>query len=1499
MRKLLNFIAVAGMCLTAVPHLSAQRIVTPTGSADGFAAAYMGPQRTRVMHRLEPRRSSGFFDATRQLNGTFPTPRKAPQQAPGDINLLGYVSAGSGLSYGYMYNVPYRTGGNFTQASTSFIYNGWGGVEVNGIYYTAYQYQISPTAGYNYLYSYNTSNWFLAGTTQLQDFALFATALAKDPLTDQVYGCFMAAQEEKYEMGVADFANATRTTVCDISPDNPWTACAIDSDGVLYAIDARGDLYTVDKATGAQTLVGSTGVTTKYIAGACYDASRKRILRAVCNDTWSGLYEVNPATAECLLMTEFPNNEEVLGMFIGAPLAADAAPEAPADIVADFPEGNLSGKVSFTIPATTFDGNQADGEVKWEVYGFYQTLASGTSAHGQKVEADITAPYAGQATFTITLSNDAGPSPKGTVSCFIGKGTPAIPLPFLTCVDGLVTINWDPVTTAADAGYLNPDDVTYTVTRWPDNVVVASHIKENSFSEQLDEPDQLTRYHYTVVAEYGDKSSGFGTTVNFILGKQGVPYINDLSQYGSLDFCTVLDANGDNVTWTWNGMGATIVNYAANVPADDWLFTPGITLEKDHAYYAEFTFRSYPPTMIQFDQCDIEIMRGGTPSPEGMTTTIKELTPIDKLSSVPLTTVFRAEADGPCHLGVHALSPETNWVQITKIVLKDASMPDSIQNLSIDVEPYPSMTAKVKFDAPSLTVAGDELESLSRIDIVRGGVVVKTIENPVPGESIEFEDVIGTAAWASGNYMWVITPYNEIGEGLKVERIAYVGLDAPAMPETIEAVEDGNTGRVTLSWSPVTTDVHGRPLAAEYIHYRILNNGSYIDNDPVIENNSYTYQVCDPSTQDFAMMGVQLYNERSSSVAFTSAMPVGKPYGIYTESFENGVASHPTALFDSQFFGMWMPVADGYYEGYYSADGDGGFLAIGGDVAGCSSSICLGKFNLSGMENPRFSLMVMNVWDGNDEHFSTNSLDILADCGNGFESVGTISCDVHDACAPGTYAKLSVDLSQLVDKGDIRLALRGTLSNYTIIAVDKIKIAPVYDHNLSLVSISSPSHVQPGADARVHVTVENNGLEPADGYTVTLMRDGEPVATLPGESIAPDASAVIAFRDPVSVLSPAEITYSARVDYDVDMDKNDNLSGESVSIVDLPKYPAPEALAAEGADDGSVALSWTEPAPAMEADPVTESFEAGEPYAIDCYGDWTFVDRDGKNTYEMCTTPYTGSGSPQAFVAFKPVALDLSYNPGLAALTGERYLAAISPDDGSACDDWAISPALSGSAQTVTFYARSLFIEDGGESFRFLYSTGSLDPDDFIEVETVDVVPAQWTLYSCDIPEGAKYFAINCISSGQWMLMIDDVTYIPEGIGANLSLLGYNVYRNGVKVNNLPVEDVVYTDAPGETGSFSYVVTAIYDKGESVGSNQVSVDVTMSGIGSIEASSPVVTGGKGVITVTRAAGAEISVIAVDGRTIAVVSGKDSVVIPAAPGACIVKVGSHSVKTIVR
>lgn len=87
-------------------------------------------------------------------------------------------------------------------------------------------------------------------------------------------------------------------------------------------------------------------------------------------------------------------------------------------------------------------------------------------------------------------------------------------------------------------------------------------------------------------------------------------------------------------------------------------------------------------------------------------------------------------------------------------------------------------TANISFTAPVTTGSGNQLTSISRIDVERNGIVVKTFENPAPGSQHSYTDEVPEA----GDYIYAIVPFNEIGQGGKFEKTVSIGVEGRSVP---------------------------------------------------------------------------------------------------------------------------------------------------------------------------------------------------------------------------------------------------------------------------------------------------------------------------------------------------------------------------------------------------------------------------------------------------------------------------------------------------------------------------------------------------------------------------------------------------------------------------------------------------------------------------------------------------------------------------------------------
>ena len=149
------------------------------------------------------------------------------------------------------------------------------------------------------------------------------------------------------------------------------------------------------------------------------------------------------------------------------------------------------------------------------------------------------------------------------------------------------------------------------------------------------------------------------------------------------------------------------------------------------------------------------------------------------------------------------------------------------------------------------------------------------------------------------------------------------------------------------------------------------------------------------------------------------------------------------------------------------------------------------------------------------------------------------------------------------------------------------------------------------------------------------------------------------------------------------------------------------------------------------------------------------------------------------------------------------------------------------------------------------------------------------------------------------MLMVDDVTFVPGGSASSLKVIGYNVYRDGVKINEATVAETTFTDANVEDGkTYSYVVTVVYDRGESAASNVAEVKFETSGVNGIQGGVNVSVEGRSIV-VLGAESRAVEVYTVDGKLVNAVRGEARTVIPASQGVYVVKVGKTVGKVIVK
>ena len=353
--------------------------------------------------------------------------------------------------------------------------------------------------------------------------------------------------------------------------------------------------------------------------------------------------------------------------------------------------------------------------------------------------------------------------------------------------------------------------------------------------------------------------------------------------------------------------------------------------------------------------------------------------------------------------------------------------------------------------------------------------------------------------------------------------------------------------------------------------------------------------------------------------------------------------------------------------------------------------------------------------------------------------------------------------------------------------------------------------------------------------------------------------------------------------------------GNSVAVPVLAnELPVPTALEAK-ANFGSVSLQWTAPVvPEVEVQAAkTESFEDWTVGSTEAFADWKFVDGDGAATYSYA---YFEAATPMAFMT--------SSSSNVTPLTGSKYLVSIKNNSyRDYRNDWAISPQVVG-GQTISF---SVCQYGGygyyGTTFEVCYSTTDNEVSSFVVLEKVTDKSSSWKQYSFTLPENATYFAIHVTDDGSstsTAMAIDDIAFQPGSV--QLVHNGYNVYRNENLIATISDKTVVtFEDAniTDLTENLDYAVSALFETGESLASNVVTVINVATGIESV-ASAKSVYAANGAVNVCGFAGETLQVYTLAGQLVvskAILTDNDATALCA--GIYVVSVADKKVKVIIK
>lgn len=1330
------------------------------------------------------------------------------------------------------------------------------------------------------------------------------SAMVYDQSTGQVYAFY--DNGSTWIFGTLDMYSLTFNEI--VNYDDPtfaeWVTLIVDNNNDLYAIDLNGDLLKVDKFSGEYDVVGNTGLKPKYCCTGAYEPKSGKTYFVMSNDSGTSMNEIDLATGASKQLFYYSDNQIFAGMFFYPEDPADGAPCDPIDLKTVFENGSLTGSLQFTVSETTVGGGAGAGNLSYEVLVDGVSQSEGSASYGGTVEVPLTLASAGYHTLGVILSNDKGKSAIQTTRAFFGEDTP-------TAVSGVTSsyngsefnVSWS-APTAAHNGYIDTDKIRYKVTRMPDNVVVAENTASTSITDPVTIPADAINYYYTVTVLYDNAECESATSNSIQIGAVMPPFTDSFDSAEKWDLYTVENIDNDAGKWGYSEKNGCIYiecSYSGK-SFNDWVFTPSVKVEAGKNYIFSFNAKcngeKYPE--------EISAYVGSEAKSSAMTTEIIPTTTIGSTSFVPVTGVYHAETTGIVYFGLHATtSNSTAW----KLFVDDLSISAGIElnapaapaNVTATPDPTGLTQATLKFNAPSIDVKGNQLESIDKITVKRNNALIATLD-ATPGQAVEYVDKNEDGGIVTGINTYVVTAENGAGAGTPATVSCFIGFEEPAQVTGVNVTPGSDYNKIDISWNPVTADVNGHPIPAariEYIVTRVAGNRKevvYRGSDL-----SYTDQACEPgSKQTFVYYGVQAVTSdnidtEQGEYGTSALLPVGTPDSSpWIESFADAYPGHAMGT-SSDDSAQWLLVDDNTVQNLKSIDTDGGMAVMTSDAdnpTGKFATLMTGRISIQSLDRPYLTFYYYG-------YESENTIDVVIDDGTGVKTLQTVNISDTEK-----WGRKAIDLSAYKGK-DIRIGFRGTIKDNPVIAIDLISIDNINDNDLRAIDITAPQRVNPDEDFNLSISYRNYGLNKAKGYNVSVYINDELVNTMAGPELEPGAGVKASLTANLSIIGKAENKIHYTLDWPDDEVPGNNRSEYTDVTVRIPSYPVVTDLRGE-ADETSASLEWSDPdlsqTPYSTTDEDVESYPAfsiGLPdsdVADDNIGDWQMYDADGLMTYTISGDYYfTNQGRPLSFIVFDSGALGLGER--LAPHSGKQMFVAMASIGGES-DDWLISPELSGDAQEISFWAWNADRYYGPENVEVLYSTTGTAPEDFISVAHFSDIPGTWTEYACKLPQGAKYFALRRTCYNTFIFCLDDIRFVAaDAERMPLSIVGYNVYRNGSLAVNEPLISNEFTDNQITDGDNEYVVSVVYDRGESGASNKVTLKKT-TGIDSVNGALRVY--GEGTtIVVNGAAGKHLDIINPAGLSIYSADNRNDVrVNVSSRGIYLVKIGDRVCKVVI-
>ncbi len=513
----------------------------------------------------------------------------------------------------------------------------------------------------------------------------------------------------------------------------------------------------------------------------------------------------------------------------------------------------LGASLTWTWPTKNRDGSAIEGELRANIYRYTSDNKNelyaasnliGTVTGGKPGEAGsfdddenslipITEP--GKYYYYVAPFNEVGEnsSCSPVITCkWVGEETQFQPIlnssyypAKATMIDEQsVEISFTPRKDAVNGGWFDESKLCLKVTRQlgndepvviTDSAPMVSPFVDNTLSES-----GMYTYRLYVVYKGVDASSETKLDPTFAGGTLPLPFSEDFTETNSLDMFNVLSTNS-SYKWSRAYSGGYLQYYGYS-SGKSVLATAPVRLEAGKTYHVSCL------TWVGSGEKTLSIVVG-TKADIDVLESIKDVVVSGGSSDKQVAEAYYSpDESGIYYFGFYA-EMSTAYLYLDDVSIEETvASPAAVSDLNVAPDAAGALKSAISFTIPSTTNAGQTLESLDAVRVMRytdqDTVVVKEYvgEECIPATAVSFEDEVPEAGYYAYGVVAVLGEY--MSEESSSEA-AWVGYDTPKSVSSFTIRAEINTkGGADVRWSALSGSVlgkHGGYVDAENLKYRI------------------------------------------------------------------------------------------------------------------------------------------------------------------------------------------------------------------------------------------------------------------------------------------------------------------------------------------------------------------------------------------------------------------------------------------------------------------------------------------------------------------------------------------------------------------------------------------------------------------------------------------------------------------------------------------------------